>query len=124
MEHKVFVYGSLKTGGFLNDIVDQNYVMFYGADLMMYPGHLVDLGSFPGLVKTNMGIETIHGEVYGISDEMLRRIDAIEGYPRMYGRSERKTKGGHRCWVYVYQGAVKAFKRVPNNNWSTTDANH
>lgn len=113
---KVFVYGTLKKGGGLSSVFTKDNSMWMGSDILMFPGHMVDLGAYPGLIKTNQALEQVHGEVYKIHSDLLDTLDRIEGYPYLYVRLKRKTKRGFMCWVYVYNRSG-TYPRVPNNKW-------
>lgn len=113
----VFVYGSLKRGLGNHRVIEAPDTIDMGADILMYPGFMVDLGAFPGLVKMNEGIEQIHGEVYEVSPDTFSRLDMLEGYPRFYSREQRLTKNRHRVWVYFLPPDYATNPRVPHNNW-------
>jgi len=120
MEHKVFVYGSLKQGESRHKVLESPEVLSYGADIMMFPGYLVKVTkSYPGLLYTGNEISSIHGEVYGINDILLKKLDRIEGHPTLFMRSLRRTKNSHMCWVYIFQNPTGShFEPVPDNDWS------
>ena len=96
--HRVFVYGSLKSGG---DIRGLN--QFDGANIVakaktQFPDYnMLDLGSFPGVTKN--GEKHIQGEVWEVDDEVMEQLDAIEGYPTFYDRELTQTTQG-KAWMY------------------------
>ena len=72
----VFVYGSLKRGYALHELIESQEFVGNGVTLPLY--RLFDLGSYPGLVEWPEGL-AVSGEVYQASDACLRRLDAAEG---------------------------------------------
>jgi len=70
----LFVYGTLRYGFELNHLLRNSPFIGLGyvEGFKMY-----DLGGYPGCVK---GDGTIWGEVYQVSEELLRKLDEVEGY--------------------------------------------
>ena len=97
--HKVFVYGSLKSGGSIRGLNQFGE----GADIVgkattQYPDYnMVDLGSFPGVFMG--GTKYIQGEVWEVNDDVFEQLDAIEGYPDFYSRTPTQTSQG-KAWMY------------------------
>ena len=95
---KVFVYGSLKRG---NNVRGMQF--FEGAirvgQAQTTAGiySMLDLGSFPGVILD--GKHDINGEVYVIDELILSQLDAIEGYPDFYDRTEVETT---ECKALMY----------------------
>lgn len=115
--HKVFVYGTLKSGHGNHHILEHDRVIKFGAEIMMYPGHLVDLGAFPALLKTRTELNQINGELYEVPEEVFRRLDMLEGYPNFYNREQRVTKNRHEAWVYFVDNGYDNYPLVPRNDW-------
>jgi gamma-glutamylaminecyclotransferase len=99
MSNKVFVYGTLKSGGQirgLNQFGDGAVIV--GKAQTVYPDYdMIDLGAFPGVVKG--GTYKIQGEVWEVNDETMQDLDAIEGYPDFYNREVTMTTQG-KAWMY------------------------
>ena len=99
MSNKVFVYGTLKSGGQirgLNQFGDGAVIL--GKAQTVYPDYdMIDLGAFPGVVKG--GTYKIQGEVWEVNDETMQDLDAIEGYPDFYNREVTMTTQG-KAWMY------------------------
>lgn len=99
MSNKVFVYGTLKSGGQirgLNQFGDGAVIV--GKAQTVYPDYdMIDLGAFPGVVKG--GTYKIQGEVWEVDDETMQDLDAIEGYPDFYNREVTMTTQG-KAWMY------------------------
>jgi len=112
----VFVYGTLKKGGRLNkalaecqfiqkDITaDKKFNMFSCAD------------RFPA-VSTWKGKYHIAGEIYKITPEVLKRLDALEGVPHLYRRDTVWTKGFDKL-CYIYMSSLK-LENVYENEYGS-----
>ena len=90
---KVFVYGSLKRGNNVRGMqFFQGSIRVGQAQTTAGIYSMLDLGSFPGV--TLDGKHDINGEVYIIDEQILSQLDAIEGYPDFYDRTEVETTEG------------------------------
>jgi gamma-glutamylaminecyclotransferase len=96
---KVFVYGTLKSGGEirgLHQFVDGAVIV--GKAYTTYPDYsMIDLGAFPGVLKG--GRHKIQGEVWEVDQDTFEDLDAMEGYPEFYNRELTETTQG-RAWMY------------------------
>jgi gamma-glutamylaminecyclotransferase len=112
MHHRVFVYGTLLRG-------EVNHHLLAGA-ACLGPHRtapvftLYKLGTYPGLVRG--GTSAVLGEVYRIDGAALRRLDALEDYPRLYGRQLISTPYGE-TWVYLFRGSVSGRRAIPSGDW-------
>ncbi len=101
MSNRVFVYGTLKSGGAirgLNQFGDGAIIV--GKAQTVYPDYdMIDLGAFPGVIKG--GTYKIEGEVWEVSDEVMEQLDAIEGYPDFYDREQTLTTHGKAFMYYL-----------------------
>jgi len=114
----VFVYGSLRKG-MGNHILLRNSEFIHN-DIMMYPGIMVSMGAFPAVVKTNDDIRQIRGELYSVDEEIMTRLDQLEGYPSFYNREQRQTKSDVLAWIYYIENNSYGSKRrdiVDNGDW-------
>jgi len=133
--NSVFVYGTLMSGEPLNSLLVDG-----GAVKTPNVGHaggflMFDLGVFPGIVpsdrhpedlaKTNWGQGGVRGEVWEVSDELLKALDDVEGVPRLY-RRERITVNHayaknqtNTVWAYVYNGIPN--KLISCGSWKDRD---
>lgn len=103
----VFVYGSLKAGGFFSYGFDQLRLASVPATIR---GTMYDLWAFPGVVLEGDG--QIHGELhtYRHFSEVVQAFDYIEGYRRGNPESnlylkkvvEVTTMDGHKKRAIVY----------------------
>ena len=114
--HLVFVYGTLKKKGRLNQYLSDS--MYLGRAVskeknlkMFYSG---ECGGFP-IVRPN-GDGAIFGQIYSVDTAILSTLDAIEGNGSMYHRNTKdfylfdqpKVKKGKRevhdmlsCFIYI-----------------------
>lgn len=98
-KHLVFVYGTLRRGG-----VRSMPELFPGSEFVgraSVRGQLYDFGEYPGLRLDESG-SAVAGEVYEVSEEVLRKLDDIEA-PAYYSRREVEVSLGGEgvaCWVY------------------------
>jgi len=108
---RVFVYGSLKSGGDirgLNQFGDGAAII--GKTRTKYPDYeMVDLGAFPGVFLN--GDNFIEGEVWEVDKETMQDLDAIEGYPNFYNRQEIYTELGKANMYYLDR---KTYKDISN----------
>ena len=72
----VFVYGSLKRGFALHHLLASEVWLGLAQTEPRYC--LYDTGAYPGIVESPRGT-SVHGEVYRVSLECLRVLDAAEG---------------------------------------------
>ncbi len=77
-----FVYGTLMRGEANHRLLRGS--LFVGAAKTVRGFGLFDHGHFPAMVR--MGDGVVSGEVFEITDETLRALDRLEGYPNLYGR--------------------------------------
>lgn len=100
---KVFVYGSLKQGGWLHGHLAQS--KFVKEDVL--DGFRMEaFGAFPVAIPCSES--KISGEVYEIDSTTLSGLDWAEGYPHFY---DRKQVGD--TWVY-FQEAPESRTEHPN----------
>src|SRR5215217_1200295 len=89
-KHLVFVYGTLRRGG-----VRAMPELFPGSKFVgvaSVGGRLYDFGSYPGLTLGESG-SPVAGEVYEVSEEVLKKLDDIEA-PAFYSRREVEVSLG------------------------------
>lgn len=98
MSHKVFVYGSLKKGFGLSSVLRSATGGEEATTVEQFS--MVSLGAFPAVVKSDVALTHISGEVYEVDDNTLRVLDEIEGNPDFYCREEVETSLG-KAWMYI-----------------------
>ena len=107
--HQVLVYGTLRP--------------FTNTNVVRVPGHLYDLGSFPGVRLDNSSDTMVTCEVIEVTDEELERLDQYEGYrpsdPDNSLYIRRKLDWGP--FIYEYNdpfGNLSEKYIVPSGDWS------
>ncbi len=97
-------------------------------------GHLYDLGEFPGAIIDPAARTLIYGEVYQLSPDkdLLNKLDLYEEYDpsapqdSLFVRTNcfAKTFDGRtlECWVYAYNGNVKAAPLISSGNYTELKA--
>ena len=112
---KVFVYGTLKSGGELRGL-DRfgDGATIVGKAKTVYPDYeMADLGAFPGVFLN--GEYHIEGEVWEVDEDTMEDLDAIEGYPDFYDRQLTHTTEG-KAWMYYLAGdTYKSYKGERGN---------
>jgi gamma-glutamylaminecyclotransferase len=99
VEAFVFVYGSLKRG-------HEHHGEMSGArylGLAELADHRLVLyeGSYPALTPDASSRDSVEGELYLVSEENLRRLDAFEDVPELYERRSVALKDGTVAFAYV-----------------------
>jgi gamma-glutamylcyclotransferase (GGCT)/AIG2-like uncharacterized protein YtfP len=102
----VFVYGTLKKGEGNHRVMEAAKGKFM--ECASIEAKLFNLGYYPAVAINRTG-ET-QGEVYQVdTEEGLRILDNLEGYPHYYNRSKVRTLHcspgyGREVWVYHMDG--------------------
>jgi gamma-glutamylaminecyclotransferase len=120
----VFVYGTLKRG-FSNHRITEPYL----ADVICGKVEGVTLWhaspSFPYATKSNAADACVHGEVLALGeiDEVLARLDGLEGVPHHYVREEVEVFCGEetgviKAWMYLYPGPPREGWCHVGSEWS------
>ena|SRR3990167_5194011 len=102
---QVFVYGSLKRNHrdrphFNRGLMEREGAEFVEDMVLELPLKMYNMGYFPALVPSPAEMHIITGEVYNITDELLKVLDRIEGHPTHY-RREQYPKYLGEAWVYI-----------------------
>ena len=119
--NKVFVYGSLLSGMGNHSLLGNSKKL--GESKSPAGFKMVDLGYFPGVVKSEDGIGDVVGEVYEVDDDTMRRLDRLEGYNSInpdngfYNRIEINTDFGTAFMYTVNHGFTRGGKFVENGDW-------
>jgi len=101
---KVYVYGTLRPGkGLTVDV----------------PGLLYDLGSYPGAVLEGPGFNrSFKAEPVIVDDEMLKRLDAYEGYrPDSPENSLYLRQPFNNGWIYTYNYDLVGRRVIESGDW-------
>jgi gamma-glutamylaminecyclotransferase len=126
---KVFVYGTLKAGYGNNRLLDNESSDLIGKAVLLTPAILACNGSFPylSLIGTSSRKGWVLGEVYQVSEEVMRTLDSLEGYPDFYNRSEmdcliiEDAPKIVKCWVYHVDLSSDAYVTQPGLSWVEPD---
>jgi len=86
----VFVYGSLKKGYSNHEVLDDS--TFIGDHVTDEKYTMLSMGAFPCV--DDGGVAAIHGEVYAVTDEILKNLDILEGVPRFFKRKMLRSSYG------------------------------
>lgn len=124
---RVFVYGTLKRGHYNNGILSRGGAEFIGYDTITGPLSMVDLGTFPGVVRDEAieGANTVFGEVYALPDTKgrdntcLEACDWLEGHPNFYLREKFRTDHmDTNVWMYTLPARYLNNDSIPEGIWS------
>lgn len=96
----VFVYGTLRKG-FGNHRRLGDCALAYKGAFWQEGFKMIDLGAFPGAVKTDNPEDMIWVEAYQVDmPTLIHSLDVLEGHPRFYERI--KTHSGIGTgWIYT-----------------------
>jgi len=121
--YKVFVYGTLKSGGKVRGLDGFPGATIVGKAETQYPDYeMVDLGAFPGVFEK--GEYYIQGEVWEVDTETLSDLDAMEGFTgdpatNFYSRTVVNTTEG-KAFMYVLDRRQYNTVANPNSERITT----
>src|SRR5262249_9113471 len=94
---RLFVYGTLKRG--FSNAANLPGAAFEGTGATTPGYELYLVAGYPALVRSNQGV--VRGELYAVSDEHLRRLDAFEDVPNWYQREAIMLADGREAQAYV-----------------------
>jgi molybdenum cofactor cytidylyltransferase len=112
----LFVYGTLMRGGVRHGILSGQRFLREAVTRPKYL--LLDLGAYPGLVRTETDGKAIHGELYEVERRLIPRLDAEEGAPELY-RLEPVEIEGEKTGVvtYFYRRPTDGYSTCANERW-------
>lgn len=112
----VFVYGTLRRGG-------SNHFRMDGAEFISSAtvrARLYRIDWYPGLVLDDAGDDVI-GEIYQVSAELMKQLDAYEGPEYRRVMTQVKCGGDHRspqtAWLWQWLGPCDENQRIPCGDW-------
>ena len=109
---RVAVYGTLRRGEYNNRwLSGSTYLSSHRAkDFSMYSN-----GGYPYAVTGGKGITV---EIFCITEDILKDLDRLEGYPRHYNRKIIDIDG-IKAWVYFMDTAPRGsyITKVPSGDW-------
>lgn len=114
---KVFCYGTLKRD------FPAHYLMgdskFLGEATTQSRFVLYDHGGFPGLAETEGDKGCVHGELYDVSEAVLKDLDRYEGVSHgLFRRGEVELIDGSTAMAYFYNRETDYSKIIPSGEWS------
>ena len=124
MSLKIAVYGSLRAGMGNNRVIDSSKLL--SSENVSLPFEMIDLGSFPGLIKSN-NINDIYMEIYEVDPTTYQRVERLEGYPSFYDRELIETSAGAAEVYFLpkdYGREYERYPRVTKTNNSYDWVNH
>lgn len=112
----IFVYGLLKRGNSLNEMLKKNGRFIGVGTLKGFK--LYSCGTFPAILK---GSGLIHGEIYKVYNNrfnnFITHLDTIEtGYKRELREVHLKNKTLN-CWVYVFEYLPIGWELLENGKY-------
>ena len=116
----VFVYGTLKRGFYNHRILE--HANRLGNAVTCEKFTMFSLGPYPMVMPKPK--HKIKGEVYEVDDEILERLDRLEGYPDFYTRVETEVIMQNKVInALIYIGASekcinKHTEVVDNGEWT------
>jgi gamma-glutamylcyclotransferase (GGCT)/AIG2-like uncharacterized protein YtfP len=119
-ELKIFVYGTLKSGGFFDKkFLQKNRLSTQKA--VLENAALYDLGAYPGLKMGHTGLK-VHGEIhtYKNRDKVLQVMDCIEGYS---GDLKDSLFVRRETSVYNQEKGIREKAFIYEYNYSAQDSN-
>lgn len=85
------------------------------------PGYqLLDLGSYPGLVRVEQDGRQIEGELWEVHKSRIDLLDQIEGAPVLYRMENVDIEGEERLvQTYFFKYKIQTSKApvIENNRW-------
>lgn len=110
MQTLIFVYGTLRAGESNHRLLSRSRLLGLHTTPACYT--MYDLGDYPGVLPG--GSTAVAGEVYRIIPALMRNLDRLEDYPRLYGRVRIPTPWGP-AWIYVLQRRPGRRPRLAGN---------
>ncbi len=96
---KVFVYGTLRSGGRYEYVVN-DYVL--AREPYEVNGRLYDVGTYPALVVDSAAAGVVKGELLLVSEEALRPLDELENYYGEQHPDNEYERIWHKDGFYLY----------------------
>lgn len=112
--HRVFVYGTLRTGGSAGQRMAGGTLLGGG----FIRGRLYQIDWYPGVVLDESG-GPVTGEVFEVDDDQLAELDLYEGAE--YRRTMVRVDGDvpPDAWIWEWMGPLDESKRIAGGDWLT-----
>ena len=114
-ETRVFVYGTLRSGG--SNAWRMKNATFM--DAATTRGHLYRVDWYPGAIFDETASSTILGELYTIPPEPLQQLDAFEGqeYERIKIMVTTSSQQPYEAWAWQYLPPTEHLSKIPSGDW-------
>lgn len=112
----LFVYGTLMKGEINSDLLKDAEFIKSSKTKEKYT--LINLGAYPAVVKVPQ--VKISGELYSVTQEILKHTDKLEGYPHYYDRELIELDGGEKAIMYFLPAEninMKNASVIECGNW-------
>ncbi|MGE0326978.1 MAG: gamma-glutamylcyclotransferase [Polyangiaceae bacterium] len=77
---------------------------------------LLDMGAFPGMI--DVGDRPIEGEVYDVTEPILRALDRLESHPHFFRRQWITLGDRSHAQAYLLRSEHRRdFSVIPSGNW-------
>lgn len=119
-EYAVFVYGSLRIGFGNNRLLSGS--KYLGSTQTIQNYAMVDLGSFPGVIKQGENRLPVVGDVYIVNRPVLADLDRLEGNGSFYNREQVNLENGMTAWMYFLMreyGLENEMDSISTHDWAT-----
>ena len=120
MIHRVAFYGTLLSVHGAQDLLGIRAGCRFIAPCTLR-GRLYDFGGYPALVE---GDGSVYAELFEVDDEVLRIVDAFEGYDPEephgcdYVRVRVRPMGAdHEVWVYRYTASLEEAEPIESGDY-------
>ena len=116
-KHRVFVYGTLRSGNAGSMSFRFPNSRFVAEAKVS--GSLYDLGDFPGLLLDESN-SLVLGEVYEVDDEILHLLDEFEASSNYLRKQAEVSFGTHKAKSWIYEPDPKFYsllKLIPSGDW-------
>lgn len=117
----LFVYGTLRRGERAS--LEDNSAVLFRSEAKIN-GEMFHLGAYPGITFDpgffDPELPVVEGDLFFIRDTSITPIlDAYEGYPHLYGRTQTVTECGKKVWAYFYKGNLEGKEPLRVGDWRT-----
>ena len=125
----IFVYGTLRRGGKSHDLLERLRAVYLGKGSVA--GQLLDLGTFPGALKSGRPPTRVVGEIYRLPDpsEALKTLDEYEGVgpgalvTSLYRREITPVtlENGEQlsAWIYWLNHPPRLVRRIESGDYAS-----
>jgi gamma-glutamylcyclotransferase (GGCT)/AIG2-like uncharacterized protein YtfP len=90
---RIAVYGSLREGMGNHGLLSRGGAQKLSTEEVSLPFDMIDLGGFPGLIKSET-VNKMVVEVYGVDNDTYKRVERLESYPSFYDKHTFETSQG------------------------------